>query len=134
MASHEVPEDLRYTKEHEWVRVAGEIATIGITDFAQASLGDVVFVELPQVGDELNQNEPFGSVEAVKAVSDLYSPVGGEVSAVNDAVEQDPAVVNRSPYDDGWMIQARLRDPSEMDALMTAQEYTAHVAGLEQGA
>ena len=124
----------RYTKEHEWVRVAGETATIGITDFAQSSLGDIVFVDLPKVGDELNQNETFGSVEAVKTVSDLYSPCGGTVSAINEMIEDDPAIVNRSPYGDGWLIQARLRDVSEIDSLMTADEYTAHVAGLEQGA
>jgi len=134
MASHQVPADLRYTKDHEWVRVAGEIATIGITDFAQSSLGDIVFVDLPKVGVELNQNETFGSVEAVKTVSDLYSPVGGSVTAVNELIESDPAVVNRSPYGDGWMIQARIRDASEVESLMTADEYTAHVAGLEQGA
>ena len=134
MASHQVPEDLRYTKEHEWVRVAVETATIGITDFAQSSLGDIVFVDLPKVGDELNQNETFGSVEAVKTVSDLYSPCGGTVSAINEMIEDDPAIVNRSPYGDGWLIQARLRDVSEIDSLMTADEYTAHVAGLEQGA
>jgi glycine cleavage system H protein len=134
MASHQVPKDLRYTKEHEWVRVAGEMATIGITDYAQGALGDIVFVDLPTVGDELNQNEVFGSVEAVKTVSELYSPVGGAVSAVNETIQDDPAVVNRSPYSDGWMIQARLRDVSEVESLMTADEYTSHVAGLEQGA
>jgi glycine cleavage system H protein len=134
MASHQVPKDLRYTKEHEWVRVAGEMATIGITDYAQGALGDIVFVDLPTVGDELNQNEVFGSVEAVKTVSELYSPVGGAVSAVNETIQDDPAVVNRSPYSDGWMIQARLRDVSEIESLMTADEYTSHVAGLEQGA
>ncbi|MCA9727796.1 MAG: glycine cleavage system protein GcvH [Candidatus Eisenbacteria bacterium] len=134
MASHEIPGDLRYTKEHEWVKVDGTVAMIGVTDFAQASLGDVVFVELPQVGDALTQNEPFGSVEAVKAVSDLFSPVSGEVSAVNEGIENDPSVVNRSPYGDGWMIKASLSDASELDDLMSAEEYAAHVAGLEQGA
>ena len=102
-----VPQDCRYTKDHEWVRREGEEALIGITDFAQGQLGDIVFVELPAVGRSLNQGGVFGSVEAVKAVSDLYSPVSGEVTAVNPAIGGDPSVVNRAPYGDGWMIRAR---------------------------
>lgn len=132
--SHEVPEGLRYTREHEWVRIEGNEATIGVTDFAQASLGDIVFVELPATGTTLAQNETFGSVEAVKAVSDLYSPLGGIVTAINSAIEEDPAVVNRSPYGDGWMIKASVADASELESLLSAAEYTAHVASLERGA
>jgi glycine cleavage system H protein len=131
--SHEVPEGLRYTREHEWVRVDGNEATIGITDFAQVSLGDVVFVELPSTGTALTQNETFGSVEAVKAVSDLFSPVSGTVTAINSAIEEDPAVVNRSPYGEGWMIKASVANASELEALLSAAEYTALVASLERG-
>lgn len=132
--SHEVPEGLRYTREHEWVRVEGNVATVGVTDFAQTSLGDIVFVELPSTGTALEQNETFGSVEAVKAVSDLFSPMSGTVTAINSAIEEDPAVVNRSPYGDGWMIKASIANASELETLMSAAEYTAHVASLERGA
>lgn len=131
--SVKTPEDLRYTKEHEWVRVEGDQAVIGITEFAQASLGDIVFVELPAEGDDLTQNESFGTVEAVKAVSDLFSPISGQVVAVNEKLADEPATVNESPYEDGWMIRARLRDPSEIESLMSASDYQTFVAGLEEG-
>jgi len=128
-----IPKSLRYTKEHEWVKVDGQEVTVGITDFAQSSLGDIVFVELPKVGQRLTQAQPFGSVEAVKAVSDLFSPVSGEVTAVNEAIGDDPTTVNRSPYEDGWMIKAKVADPSEVGGLLDAEAYQALVAGLEAG-
>ena len=118
-----VPEGLRYTKEHEWVKVEGGEALVGITDHAQSELGDVVFVELPQVGSTVTQSEPFGVVESVKAASDLYSPLGGEVVAVNDALTDQPELVNSSPYDQGWMIRVRLRDKGELDGLLDAAGY-----------
>lgn len=122
-----VPQDCRYTKDHEWVRREGDEALIGITDFAQGQLGDIVFVELPAVGRSLGQGGVFGSVEAVKAVSDLYSPVSGEVTAVNAVIGGDPSVVNRAPYGDGWMIRVRMTNPGELDGLMTAAAYEAVV-------
>ena len=120
-----VPQDLQYTKEHEYVRRAAEegLVTIGITDYAQGELGDVVFVELPAVGRTLATNESFGTIEAVKAVSELYSPVAGEVVAVNDALDANPALVNTDPYGEGWMIRVRVSDPAELDGLMDAAGY-----------
>lgn len=131
--SAQFPEDLRYTKEHEWVRLEGDVATIGITHFAQSSLGDIVFVELPSEGDVLEQEEAFGSVEAVKAVSDLYAPVAGEVIEVNERLDADPAVINGSPYEDGWMVRIQVSDPSEVEELMEPEQYHEFVAGLEEG-
>ncbi len=126
----EVREGLFYTKEHEWVRRDGEEVTIGITDYAQEQLSDIVYVELPEVGFELKQMEPFGSVEAVKAVSDLYAPVSGQVTAVNERLSDDPTLVNSSPYDEGWMLKAKLADASELDDLMDAAAYEAYVKEL----
>ncbi|MBE9487266.1 MAG: glycine cleavage system protein GcvH [Desulfuromonadales bacterium] len=117
------PEELKYTEEHEWVLVEGEIATIGITEFAQDQLGDVVFAELPEVGDELVAGKTFGVVESVKAVSDIYSPVSGEVVEINDELPDEPEVLNTSPYEDGWMLKLRLSNPDELDALMDAAAY-----------
>src|SRR6185436_9953105 len=111
------PENLKYTKEHEWVRVEGDAAVIGITDFAQGELGDVVFVELPAKGKKFRQGETFGTVEAVKAVSDLYAPVSGEVVEVNSALEKASEAVNKEPYSGGWMIRLRLADPKELNGL-----------------
>lgn len=128
-----VPKDCRYTKEHEWVRLEGDEAWIGITDYAQGALGDIVYVELPSVGAGLSQGQTFGSVEAVKAVSDLFSPISGTVTAVNDALASDPPVVNREPHGAGWMIRARLSKPAEMDGLLTPDDYDALVASLEAG-
>jgi len=119
----EFPEELKYTEEHEWVLVEDDIATIGITDFAQDSLGDVVFVELPEVGAKVVAGKPFGVVESVKAVSDVYAPVTGEVVEVNEELPDTPEVVNSSPYDDAWMIKVRLADPAELDELMDAEAY-----------
>ena len=118
-----VPAELRYTKEHEWVRVKGNEAEVGITDYAQGELGDVIFVELPQPGSKLAQMKPFGTIDAVKTVSDLFAPVSGEIVAVNGALKDDPALVNRSPYKDGWMVRIRLDSPAEVNALLTAEDY-----------
>ena len=117
------PEDNRYAKSHEYIHVEGNIATIGITDYAQKELGDVVFVELPQVGSELEAADELGSIESVKAVSELFAPVSGTVTEVNEALADNPALVNTDPWGDGWMIRVQLSDPSEVDELMTAEEY-----------
>jgi glycine cleavage system H protein len=118
-----VPEDLHYSKDHEWVRVDGNVATIGITDYAQNSLGDVVYVELPKPGEEFATNESFGSVESVKAVSEVFTPVAGEVEAINEQLNDTPETVNSDPYGEGWMIQVRMKNPGEVDSLLTAAEY-----------
>jgi glycine cleavage system H protein len=123
-----VPPDLRYTKEHEWVRTVGQEATVGITEFAAHELGDVVFVELPAVGDRVQQLATFGVVESVKAVSDLFAPVTGEVIAINQALAQTPELVNSDPYGEGWMIRVRMDDPAEADALLDATAYDALTA------
>jgi glycine cleavage system H protein len=122
-----VPDDLQYTAEHEWVKRSGEedVVIVGITDYAQGELGDVVFVELPRVGSTYGRMDVFGTIEAVKAVSELYSPVAGEVVAVNDALESNPALVNTDPYGEGWMLKIRVSDPSELDSLVDAQSYRA---------
>ncbi|OGP21888.1 MAG: glycine cleavage system protein H [Deltaproteobacteria bacterium GWA2_55_10] len=117
------PKDLKYTKEHEWVRVEGKTVTVGITDYAQDSLGDVVYVELPQEGAAVTKHEPFGVVESVKAVSDLYSPVSGSVTEVNDAIIDSPEAINEDPYGDAWMIKVEIASNSELDDLLTADEY-----------
>lgn len=119
-----VPTNLKYSEEHEWVKVEGNQATIGITDFAQSELGDIVFVELPKVGDEIQFNEPFGSVESVKTVSELYAPVSGKVVKVNDELEGSPENVNSAPYEAGWMIVVEMSDSSELDKLWSADKYT----------
>lgn len=124
----ETPGDLKYSEEHEWVRMEGEIATIGITAYAQDSLGDIVFVELPPVGRALAAGEGFGVVESVKAVSDVYAPVPGEITEVNTTLESAPEQVNGSPYADGWMIRLRVSDPTALDTLMSAAEYAAFTA------
>lgn len=121
------PVNLKYTKEHEWVRVEGNRAVVGITDFAQESLGDIVFVELPSVGDTLEAEETFGVVESVKTASDLYAPISGTVVEVNDAPLDSPEVVNQDPYGKGWMLVVELADPSQLDALLSAEAYQALV-------
>ena len=123
-----IPEALRYSEEHEWVAVDGTTATIGISDFAQDELGDIVFVELPDVGRSLAQFAAFGVVESVKAVSDLFAPVGGEVSAANDALGRSPELVNSDPYGDGWMIRLRLAAPDEVGELLDSTAYDALIA------
>ena len=117
------PDDRKYSKEHEWARVDGNVATVGITKFAAESLGDVVFVDLPEVGSRIEQFGKFGEIESVKAVSDLFSPVSGTIAERNDAAIDDPETVNKSPYDDGWLLKIELSTPSELDDLMSAGAY-----------
>ncbi len=118
------PDDLKYTKEHEWVRDNGDgTVTVGITDFAQSELGDIVFVELEPEGSEFDQDEVFGTVEAVKTVSELFSPVSGEISEINELLEDDPELVNNDPYGKGWMVKINLSDTSELDSLLSLDEY-----------
>jgi glycine cleavage system H protein len=124
----EFPEELKYTEEHEWVLVEGDLAVIGITDFAQDALGDVVFVELPAVGTEVTTGKAFGVVESVKAVSDVYAPVSGTVAEINEELPDAPEILNTSPYGDGWMIKIRMSDPGELDRLMDVAAYQAHLA------
>lgn len=123
-----LPTDLLYSEEHEWVRREGSDIRIGITDFAQSELGDIVFVELPEVGDEITANEPFGSVESVKTVSELYAPISGKVVEVNEDLEDSPEYVNESPYEQAWMIVVEPSDDSELDNLLSAEEYEAHIS------
>ena len=117
------PEDNRYAKSHEYVHMEGEVGTVGITDYAQKELGDVVFVELPQVGTQLEAGDELGSIESVKAVSELFAPVSGEVVEINETLADKPELVNTDPYGDGWMIRIRVSDPTELDDLMNAEEY-----------
>jgi glycine cleavage system H protein len=119
------PENLRYSESHEWVQPDGDKVKIGITDYAQDQLGDIVFVEMPQIGDTFDKGAEFGTVESVKAVSELYLPIAGEIVAVNAALEDAPELINNSPYTDGWMIQVKPADPSEIESLMTKDAYLA---------
>lgn len=123
-----IPVELRYTKEHEWVKVDGNKVTVGITDFAQNELGDIVFVELPEVGDTVAINDSFGSVESVKTVSELYSPISGTVMAVNENLSDSPELVNESPYESAWMIEVELSDESELEQLLDAAAYEALIS------
>jgi glycine cleavage system H protein len=125
------PTDRRYTKEHEWVRVDDGVGTVGVTDYAQDQLGDIVYLDLPAPGTPVKQFEKLGEIESVKAVSDLYSPVSGEVVDVNEAVANHPELVNQSPYEDGWLVRVRLADPAELHALLTADQYDQLVAEAE---
>ena len=118
-----VPEDLHYSKDHEWVRVEGDVAVIGITDHAQEQLGDVVYVELPKAGEAFAANDSFGSVESVKAVSEIFTSVSGEVTEVNESLNDEPEKVNKDPYNDGWMIKMKMSAPGEVDSLLNAAEY-----------
>jgi len=118
-----IPKGLKYSKEHEWVNVDGDIATIGITDYAQGELGDIVFIELPNIGIKVEYMQPFGTIEAVKAVSDLFSPITGDVVEVNTALDSDAGIVNSDPYGDGWIIKVKIDDNSELDQLMEADDY-----------
>ena len=118
-----IPADLKYTQDHEWIRVEGKTATVGVTDFAQGELGDVVFVEIETEGEDLDKGETFGTVEAVKTVSDLFMPVGGKVLEVNEALEDEPELVNKDPYGNGWMIKIQIADKSELDELLSADDY-----------
>lgn len=123
-----IPENLRYSKDHEWVSVDGEVASIGITDYAQHSLGDVVYIDMPRVGDKFGTHEAFGSVESVKAVSEIFTPVAGEIVEVNDALNDTPEAVNNDPYTAGWMIKLKLDNIHEADALLSAVEYEEYLA------
>lgn len=121
------PEDLKYTEEHEWILIEDTVVTVGITDFAQDALGDVVFVELPEEGTTIEAGKSFGVVESVKAVSDIYAPISGEVVGVNEELPDTPELVNTSPYEDGWMIKIRVSDTAELDGLLDADAYKAFV-------
>ena len=122
------PQDLRFTKTHEWLRLDGDVATIGISDHAQQELGDITYLELPEVGDQVTASQPFGIVESVKAASDIYAPVDGEVIERNDEAVEAPDLVNSSPYDRAWLIKLRVADPSQVEALMAASDYDAFAA------
>ncbi len=125
----EIPDTLHYTEEHEYVKPTDDpaVVQIGITDYAQGELGDIVYVELPAVGTKFTRMDVFGTIEAVKAVSELFCPVSGEIVEVNESLENDPAVVNRDTYGDGWMIKLRIRDPQSLDQLLSAADYAAHI-------
>ena len=123
-----IPENLRYTKDHEWVAVDGDVATIGITDYAQSSLGDVVYIDMPRVGDKFGAHESFGSVESVKAVSEIFLPVAGEITEVNDGLNDTPESVNSDPYNAGWMVKVRMDNAGEADALLSAEEYEEYLS------
>jgi glycine cleavage system H protein len=123
-----IPEDLRYSKDHEWALIEGDVATIGITDYAQSSLGDVVYIDFPRVGDTFISHESFGSVESVKAVSEIFTPVAGEVTEVNEGLNDTPEAVNNDPYGDGWMVKFRMDNPGAADGLMSAVEYEEYLS------
>ncbi|HMM49478.1 MAG TPA: glycine cleavage system protein GcvH [Miltoncostaeaceae bacterium] len=129
-AEQSYPGDLRYHREHDWVRVEGDEAVCGITWYAQDALGEVVYFDPPEVGSSVTKDETYGELESVKAVSDIFAPVGGEVIAVNDAVSQKPETVNEDPYGEGWLIRVKLADPGEVDQLMDAEAYKGYLAGL----
>ena len=118
-----IPSNLQYTKDHEWVKIENGVATIGITDFAQGELGDIVFVELPEVGKSFNAGDTFGTIEAVKTVTDLFSPISGNIVAINEGLDNDPGKVNSDPYGDGWLVKIRLSDTDEKDGLMSSIAY-----------
>ncbi len=124
-----IPSELKYTKDHEWIKVEGEVATVGITDFAQGELGDIVYVEVETVDETLEKEEVFGTVEAVKTVSDLFLPVSGEIIEFNEALEEEPEKVNEDPYGAGWMVRIRMSDPSELEELLDAGAYRELVGG-----
>jgi len=128
----DLPDDLRYSEEHEWAKLEGDKVKGGISDYAQDQLGDIVFVELPRVGDTFKKGEEFGTVESVKAVSELYMPVGGEILAVNPALDESPELINQSPYIDGWMIEVKAGNPVDLDDLMTKDAYIEMLEGLEE--
>ncbi|GAB4371968.1 MAG: glycine cleavage system protein GcvH [Calditrichia bacterium] len=119
----QIPDELKYTKDHEWARVENDVATVGITDFAQSELGDIVFVELPAVGTTTTQGESFGTIEAVKAVSDLFAPVSGEIIEVNEKVVNEPDIINKDPYGEGWFVKIKISDPAELDKLLDKAQY-----------
>ena len=118
-----IPENLKYTKDHEWIRVEGDEAYVGITDYAQGELGDIVFIEIETEGETLDREEVFGTIEAVKTVSDMFMPIGGEVAEINPALEDSPDVVNKDPFGEGWMIKVKMSDAAELDELLSADDY-----------
>jgi glycine cleavage system H protein len=124
-----LPENLKYTKDHEWIRVEGDTAVVGISDFAQSELGDIVYVEVETIDEDLDQEEVFGTVEAVKTVSDLFMPVSGKIIEFNETLEDEPELVNESPYDEGWIIKIKMSNPEEVDELLSSEDYKAHVEG-----
>ncbi|MEP6259996.1 MAG: glycine cleavage system protein GcvH [Gillisia sp.] len=124
-----VPKELKYTKDHEWVRIEGDVATVGVTDFAQGELGDIVYVEVETVGETLEKEEVFGTVEAVKTVSDLFSPLSGEIIEFNESLEDTPEKVNSDPYGDGWMVKIRISDQDQVSDLLSASEYKEIIGG-----
>ena len=123
-----VPEELKYTEEHEWVKVEGDIAIVGITDFAQNELSDIVYVELPEVGKNIKKGDVIATVEAVKTVADVYSPVSGEIIEVNEKLKDEPSIINNDPYGEGWMIKVKLSNPTEVDDLMNADQYKEKIS------
>lgn len=124
-----LPEDVRYTDDHEWAKKNGDVVRMGISDYAQDQLGDIVFVELPDVGSSFDKGEEFGTVESVKAVSELYMPIGGEVTAINEALADEPELVNSDPYDGGWMIEIKASDPAELEAMKSKADYLEMLKG-----
>ena len=124
-----VPENLKYTKNHEWLKVDGDTTIVGITDFAQGELGDIVFIEVETVGEELDQEEAFGNIEAVKTVSDLFMPISGEVIEFNETLDANPEIVNKDPYGEGWIIKIKITDPSQLDTLLDANKYKELIEG-----
>ena len=125
-----IPENLRYTKDHEWLAVDGETATLGITDYAQGSLGDVVYIDMPRVGDKFGAHEAFGSVESVKAVSEIFTPIAGEIVELNEGLNDTPEKVNSDPYGDGWMIKIKMENAGAADALLSAEEYDEYLSTI----
>jgi len=121
------PEDLKYSKEHEWVKVSGNVATIGITDYAQEQLGEIVFVELPDEGEALEKNDAFGVVESVKSVSDVFTPLAGQIAEVNEPLLDSPETVNEEPYGEGWLVKLEISNPKDVEELMTAEQYQAYI-------
>ena len=121
------PEELKYTDQHEWTRIESDSATIGITDYAQQSLGDIVYVELPEIGTEVKKGEEFGAIESVKAASDTYSPLTGEVTEINEDLQEHPEYINQSPYDKGWIIKIKIKDSSEINDLMNSRQYQEYI-------
>jgi len=124
-----LPEDLKYTKDHEWIRIDGDTAIVGISDFAQSELGDIVYVEVETVDENLDQEEVFGTVEAVKTVSDLFMPVSGKIIEFNETLEDEPELVNENPYDNGWIIKIKMSSPEEVKELLSSEDYKSHVEG-----
>jgi glycine cleavage system H protein len=127
MAETTIPQDLRYTEDHEWILIEDGVATVGITDYAQGELGDVVYAELPEIGDTAVQGQAFGLVEAVKTVADLFAPLSGEIVDVNHLLSKNPGLINESPYDEGWVLKIKIRDEAEMENLLSAQGYSDHI-------